>query len=135
MSADAGKFVTVIAGYKREVDWFIDNANPGLSRRFTYRIHIADYDAPQLTEIFRRSADAQGFKLTPDAEETALKKFEQLVADKAPNFGNAGVANNMLDRAKQMQSRRLARIVTGDFADEDLLFTITAEDIPMDYQP
>lgn len=135
MTADAGKFVTVIAGYKREVDWFIDNANPGLSRRFTYRIHIDDYDAPQLTEIFRRSADAQGFKLTPEAEDTALKKFEQLVADKAPNFGNAGVANNLLDRAKQRQSRRLAQIITGDFADDDLLFTITAEDIPMDYQP
>lgn len=135
MTADAGKFVTVIAGYKREVDWFIANANPGLSRRFTYRIHIDDYDAWQLTEILRRTAEAQGFQLTPEAEEAALRKFEQLVADKAPNFGNAGVANNLFDRAKQLQSLRLSEIVTGDSADDDLLFTITAEDIPMDYQP
>ena len=40
MSNDAGKFVTVIAGYKQEIEEFIANANPGLSRRFTHRIHI-----------------------------------------------------------------------------------------------
>lgn len=135
LTGDAGKFVAVIAGYKKEVEWFLANANPGLSRRFTYRIHIDDYDAPQLSEIFRRVANAQGFTLTPEAEEKVLEKFEQLVADKAPNFGNAGVSNNLFDRAKQRQSLRLAQLPDADNVDDETLFTLTADDIPMDYQP
>lgn len=135
LTGDAGKFVAVIAGYKKEVEWFLANANPGLSRRFTYRIHIDDYDAPQLTEIFRRAASSQGFTLTPGAEEKVLEKFMQLVADKAPNFGNAGVANNLFDRAKQLQSLRLAQLPDADDIDDETLFTLTADDIPMDYQP
>lgn len=60
MSNDAGKFVTVIAGYKMEIEEFIANANPGLARRFTHRIHIEDYPVDVLVEIFKSRAKKRG---------------------------------------------------------------------------
>lgn len=39
-----GKFIVVVAGYRKEVDTF-NNSNSGLQRRFTEKIHIEDYTA------------------------------------------------------------------------------------------
>ncbi len=132
LTNDAGKFITVIAGYPREIEWFLENSNPGMKRRFSHRIHIDDYNAEQLAEIFRRSAHAKGFELTPEAEKRMLEYMEYLVDHKGPNFGNAGVANNVLSQTIERQSERLAEIygIGDEVPDDSVLFTFDAEDIP-----
>lgn len=132
LTNDAGKFITVIAGYPREIEWFLENSNPGMKRRFSHRIHIDDYNAEQLAEIFRRSAHAKGFVLTPEAEKRMLEHMEYLVEHKGPNFGNAGVANNVLSQTIERQSERLAEIygIGDEVPDDSVLFTFDAEDIP-----
>lgn len=128
MSEDHGKFVTVIAGYKDKIDEFIANANPGLERRFTHRIHINDYTAEELAEIYLRAARRQHFKLTPEAEALLRKKTQEMVTMKPRNFGNAGTMLQLLNETLERQTDRMG---DDDVAD-DVLFTIEAADIPYD---
>ncbi len=127
MSNDAGKFVTVIAGYKTEIDEFIENSNPGLKRRFTHRIHIDDYPAEVLVEIYKAAAKRDNFTLTPQAEELLGKKVQEMVTMKDKNFGNAGSMMNLLKQTLENQSDRLGE---KDEITDDELFTIEACDIP-----
>ena len=67
MSDYKGKFVVVLAGYRKEMNEFLD-VNPGLSRRITHKIHIEDYKADELLQILLKMADKQGLIFTPEAE-------------------------------------------------------------------
>ena len=129
MENDAGKFITVIAGYKTEIEEFVANANPGLKRRFTYKIHIKDYSVDDLIKIFLLQAKKENLTLTEEAEELLEKKIQEMVTMKEKNFGNAGEMVNLFNEVKNQQAQRLE-----DFDDptEEQLLTIEAADIPYD---
>ena len=131
MENDAGKFVCIMAGYKAEMEEFIANANPGLARRFTHRIHIDDYTVADLVEIFKINAKKEGYSLSVDAEALLLKKVEEMLTTKDKHFGNAGEMVNLFNAAKDRQGDRLAE-QEGELTDEQL-FTLEAADIP--YSP
>lgn len=128
MSNDAGKFVTVIAGYKMEIEEFIANANPGLARRFTHRIHIEDYPVDVLVEIFKSRAKKEGFAMTADAEELLQKKVQEMHTAKDKNFGNAGAMMKLFNQTLERQADRLGECM--DELTDDQMFTIEAADIP-----
>lgn len=130
MSNDAGKFVTVIAGYKAEIDEFIANANDGFQRRFSHRIHIPDYSAETLVEIFKRSASSEGFVLNHDAEDILARKVQEMVTTKDKNFGNAGAMKRLFKEVKERHDDRLGEM--DQDPTDDQLFTIEAADIPYD---
>lgn len=127
MSERAGQFITVIAGYKTEIEEFIRNANPGLERRFTHRIHIPDYSVDNLYEIYMQQAKRGGFTLTEDACKLLRLKIEEMVTAKDEKFGNAGTMIKLFEQTTDRQADR----VDPD-ADDDVLFTIEKEDIPYD---
>lgn len=131
MSNDAGKFITVIAGYKTEIEEFVTNANPGLKRRFTHSIHIDDYSVENLVDIFKLTAKKEGFTISEEAEQLLFKKIAEMVAMKDKNFGNAGDIVKLVSEAKERQSNRVSEVANDDMSDE-MLFTIEAEDIPYD---
>ncbi len=128
MSNDAGKFITVIAGYKAEIEEFITNANPGLARRFTHRIHIDDYSPEVLVEIFMGKVRKDNFILTSEAEDLLRKKVQEMVTMKDKNFGNAGAMMKLYNQTLERQADRLGESV--DDLTEDQMFTIEASDIP-----
>ncbi len=128
MSNDAGKFITVIAGYKAEIEEFIANANPGLARRFTHRIHIDDYSPEALVEIFMGKVRKDNFILTADAEELLRKKVQEMVTMKDKNFGNAGAMMKLYNQTLERQADRLGGCM--DNLTDDQMFTIEASDIP-----
>lgn len=127
MSERAGQFITVIAGYKTEIEEFIRNANPGLERRFTHRIHIPDYSVDDLFAIYMQQATRAGFTLTDDASKLLRLKIEEMVTAKDEKFGNAGTIIKLFEQTTDRQADR----VDPD-ADDDALFTIEAADIPYD---
>ncbi len=129
MENDAGKFITVIAGYRAEIEEFVANANPGLKRRFTYAIHIKDYSVDDLIQIFLLNARKERFTLTDEAQELLKKKIQEMVTAKDKNFGNAGEMVNLFGQTKDRQAERLASV---DDPTSDQLFTIEAADIPYD---
>ncbi|MDE7346442.1 MAG: AAA family ATPase [Muribaculaceae bacterium] len=130
MVNDAGKFITVIAGYKQEIEEFIANANPGLKSRFTHRIHIDDYTPGQLFEIFMRAAAKSKLKLTDDACELLQKKIDEMVTMKDRKFGNARDVLKLLNETRARMSTRLREAVMSGKVTKEQLFTIEAPDIP-----
>lgn len=130
MTNDAGKFITVIAGYKNLIDEFIANANPGLSRRFTQRIHIDDYSATDLEEIYMQQVGKQNLTIDEDARERLRKAICEMVAAKDENFGNAGTVIGLFNQTIERQSDRLQREFDIFNIPQDEMMRIKAEDIP-----
>lgn len=131
MSNDAGKFVVILAGYRAEMEEFINNANPGLKRRFTHFLHIEDYTADELHTIYNQLAAKKNYKFTPEAEELVAKCIDEMVSAKDENFGNAGEMVKLFDRTRSRQSDRLVAHMNENMT-PDMYLTIEASDIPYD---
>ena len=100
------RLVVIIAGYKNEMQRFIDS-NPGLQSRFNRYIDFPDYSGVELTDIFKMYMKKNQYTLADDAEEFLKEQFEYAVAHKDRNFGNARFARNVFEKSIQSQANRL----------------------------
>ena len=98
--------VVIIAGYKNEMQRFIDS-NPGLQSRFNRYIDFPDYTADELTRIFKMYMKKNQYTLAPDAEAYLKERFDYAVEHKDRNFGNARYARNVFEKSIQQQANRL----------------------------
>lgn len=131
MENEAGKFVVVCAGYPKEMATFM-NSNPGLKRRFSHTIHIDDYTAEELLEIYERAAKAKkyNFSLADDTVRMkALNMFRNMVAMKDDKFGNAGEAMKKVAETKTNINNRIASVPFDQWTPE-FLQTAYIDDIP-----
>ena len=101
------RLVVIVAGYKDEMQRFIDS-NPGLQSRFNRYIDFPDYSGTELVEIFKMYMKKNQYTLAPDAEEYLKEQFEYVVAHKDRNFGNARYARNVFEKSIQEQANRLS---------------------------
>ena len=99
--------VVVIAGYRNEMQRFIDS-NPGLQSRFNRYIDFPDYTGAELTDIFKMYMKKNQYTLAPDAENYLREQLDYAVAHKDRNFGNARFARNVFEKSIQQQANRLA---------------------------
>lgn len=109
MEDDKGKFVVIAAGYKDEMDEFLQT-NPGLESRFTYKLHIDDYTEAELANIFRLSAIDKQYILTPEADEALVAKISSIYKNRKRNFGNAREMRKLLDAVVQNMSIRMSML-------------------------
>ena len=100
------RLVVIIAGYKDEMQRFIDS-NPGLQSRFNRYIDFPDYSGVELVDIFKMYMKKNQYTLADDAEDFLREKFEYAVAHKDRNFGNARFARNVFEKSIQSQANRL----------------------------
>ena len=100
------RLVVIIAGYKNEMQRFIDS-NPGLQSRFNRYIDFPDYTGKELAEIFKMYMKKNQYTLSPDAQTYLKERFDYAVAHKDRNFGNARFARNVFEKSIQMQANRL----------------------------
>ena len=100
------RLVVIIAGYKDEMQRFIDS-NPGLQSRFNRYIDFPDYTGGELVDIFKMYMKKNQYTLAPDAEGFLKDEFDYAVAHKDRNFGNARFARNVFEKSIQMQANRL----------------------------
>jgi AAA+ superfamily predicted ATPase len=135
----------LLCGYKQEMEELLQDANPGLRRRFPIEnaLVFEDYSDTQLGQILDLKARNQQILISPEGREVAMKVIG--LAKQRPHFGNAGEVVNTLSRAiEHLRSRigpelqalpetaRITRIRTiqiepRDF-DPDYLRIKTAED-------
>ncbi|GHT52767.1 hypothetical protein AGMMS49982_13860 [Bacteroidia bacterium] len=131
MVKDAGKFVVICAGYKKEMTEFVDNANPGFRRRFTHFLNIEDYSRDELVDIFILNAKKSGLKLSSDAKERLKQLVTIMVDAKSENFGNAGEMTKLLNQVKLRKQNRLAQLDSqGTEITPEIYETIEPDDIP-----
>ena len=119
----------IVAGYTGPMREFIDS-NPGLKSRFPKTIVFEDYGALELGEIFEKMCKSSDFRLTDDARSRERAYFDQLVANKDENFGNARDVRNFFERVLSAQATRLANLGAElTMLPKDALVTIEADDI------
>lgn len=120
------RMVVIVAGYPDEMETFV-KSNPGLQSRFTRYFHFEHYKPDELLAIFKQFADKDQFKLTEDAEEKLLFIFEEVFEKRHRTFGNARVARNLFEKCVERQANRIVSIAP---ITEELLITLTEEDVP-----
>ena len=101
------RLVVVVAGYKDEMQRFIDS-NPGLQSRFNRYIDFPDYTGQELTDIFKMYMKKNQYTLNDSTEAYLRTRFEIAVEKKDRNFGNARFARNVFEKSIQAQANRLA---------------------------
>ena len=115
-----------MAGYPDEMETFI-KSNPGLQSRFNRYFHFNHYQPQELLDIFKLFARKADFKPDEDAEEKLLFIFETLYEKRHSTFGNARVARNLFEQCIERQANRIVSIAP---LTEEILMTLTEEDVP-----
>ena len=92
-------FVCILAGYSEPMNQMID-VNPGLRDRIAFYIDFPDYDASELTDIFRQFVRGDGFELSPDANIIVEQAMGALDANKDDNFSNGRIVRKIYERVR-----------------------------------
>ena len=119
------KFIVIVAGYREEMERFI-NSNPGLKSRFANYIDFPDYSAEELAQIFELLCKNNDYILTDDAKVSAAKIIEEMVEHKDSSFANARTIRNYFEKVCRKQAVRLSSMPS---ADKQTLMTISPEDL------
>lgn len=128
MEDDRGKFVCILAGYRTLMDEFV-RVNPGIDSRITHRIHIEDYTADELFDIFCSMVNKQKMQLDSNARSVVRKAIDEMIATKTKDFGNARAVRNLLDKTLDRQAMRIQTL--SESAPLNELTLIKGEDIPL----
>ena len=119
------RLVVIVAGYKNEMQRFIDS-NPGLQSRFNRYIDFPDYTGGELAQIFKMYMKKNQYTLSADAEQYLKERFEYAVAHKDRNFGNARYARHVFEKSIQAQANRLGGMSN---LNKEQLTELTADDL------
>lgn len=107
MEDHRGRLVVIVAGYPREMEWFLEH-NPGLRSRFALHLSFPDYTVEELVEIGRRMAQERDYCLVPEALHELRRLLRLPQASLAITRGNARLVRNILEEAARIQARRLS---------------------------
>lgn len=118
--------VVVVAGYSEEMGLFIQS-NPGLQSRFNRYFEFDHFDEHGLLKIFKLYAQKADFVLTEDAEDKLKEILERVYEKRHRGFGNARSMRNLFEKIIERQANRIVSITP---ISEEILITLTEEDIP-----
>lgn len=119
------QIIFILAGYKREMEWFLQT-NPGLRSRFPIHIEFPDYSINELVKIAELMLKNRQYILTNDAKIVLKDKIQEKLFYGHEHSGNARMVRNLIEKAIRLQAVRL--IERDNLTREDLLL-ITFEDI------
>ena len=100
------ELILILAGYKREMDSFLQT-NPGLHSRFPIHINFPDYSKQELLEIAELLCIKRQYQLNPQAKIKLLNLLNPPVESNDDKFGNARTVRNVIEKAIRRQAVRL----------------------------
>jgi type VII secretion ATPase EccA len=138
MENDRDRLVVIVAGYRKDLDHFLDT-NEGLRSRFTRSIDFPSYSAKELVEIAVRMAEKRDSFFEPAALSDMEGLFGHLAESSMPDTagvprrsldiaGNGRFVRNIVERSEEEREYRLDHSDAEDFTDDELM-TITADDV------
>ena len=144
MENDRDRLVVIVAGYRADLDRFLDT-NEGLRSRFTRSIDFPSYSAPELVEMATRMAEKRDSIFEQVAHDEMETLFAHLAASTTPDAtgtarrsldiaGNGRFVRNLVERSEEEREYRLDHSDSDDFTDEELM-AITAEDVSRSAAP
>ncbi len=130
MSDGPGDIVLIVAGYPKEMKYFIQS-NPGLRSRFKLFFDFADYLPQELSEIALIACREKEVVLTPAAK----RKMDELITEayrkRDNSFGNARFVFDMVEKAKINLGLRLMNKPDHEFLDKTTLASVLLKDVEM----
>lgn len=147
MENDRDRLVVIIAGYRADLDKFLDT-NEGLRSRFTRNIDFPSYTPAELAEIAHKMAEQRDSVFEPAALDHMEALFSKLATESMPDAngisrrsldiaGNGRFVRNIVERSEEEREFRLdhsEHAGTGEFSDEELM-TITDQDVEKSVEP
>ncbi|MGV0811125.1 type VII secretion AAA-ATPase EccA [Mycolicibacterium boenickei] len=138
MENDRDRLVVIVAGYRKDLDMFLDT-NEGLRSRFTRSIDFPSYSSSELVEIAERMAEKRDSTFEKAAHDDMEKLFGYLAEATMPDAngvqrrsldiaGNGRFVRNLVERSEEEREYRLDHSDNDDFTDEEMM-TITAGDV------
>lgn len=100
------RLVLILAGYSREMEFFLDT-NPGLRSRFPIHIEFSDYSTADLLKIASLMLSQREYRLTQSAKSKLEQILDEKKASRDDNLGNARMVRNLIERAIRRQAVRL----------------------------
>ncbi|KAF2170835.1 hypothetical protein M409DRAFT_63884 [Zasmidium cellare ATCC 36951] len=99
----------LLLGYKHQMEEMMQNANPGLARRFPIDsgFQFEDFDNDDMAAMFDMKLKGSAFTITPRGRVAALEMLAR--ARNRPHFGNAGEVDILLNDAQLRQQKRISR--------------------------
>src|ERR1700758_865121 len=147
MENDRDRLVVIVAGYRADLDRFLDT-NQGLRSRFTRSIDFPSYKPAELIEIANFMAANRASVFDQVALEDLEALFAHLAESSKPDAagverrgldiaGNGRFVRNVVEKSEEEREFRLdhsQHAETGEFTDEELM-TITAGDLRNSVEP
>ncbi len=147
MENDRERLVVIIAGYRADLDKFLDT-NEGLRSRFTRNIDFPSYAPSELVEIAHKMAEQRDSVFEQAALDHMEALFAKLAVESTPDSngvsrrnldiaGNGRFVRNIVERAEEEREFRLDHSEHAgnvDFTDEELM-TITDQDVERSVEP
>ncbi|MCM3587241.1 stage V sporulation protein K [Mesobacillus maritimus] len=123
------EFILILAGYSREMDYFL-SLNPGLHSRFPLVVDFPDYSISQLMEIAQRMLDEREYTFSLEAERKLREHLGFVKASFGPTgFSNGRYIRNIIEKSIRAQAMRL--LLESQF-DRHELMTIRSNDLIFD---
>ena len=152
MENDRDRLVVIVAGYRKDLDTFLDT-NEGLRSRFTRSIDFPSYSPKELAEIAIRMAEKRDSRFEEAARADMERLFAHLAESSTPDAagvqrrsldiaGNGRFVRNLVERSEEEREYRLDHTPrpvgstdeADDFTDDELM-TITAADVASSAAP
>ncbi|MGE5589032.1 MAG: AAA family ATPase [Bacillota bacterium] len=106
MEDQRDQLLIIIAGYLREMEWFMAQ-NPGLKSRFPIQLEFPDYTPFELVQIADVMLAQRQYRLSPDARGMLESRLASPYLPGDDNPGNARQVRNLLEHAIRRQALRL----------------------------
>ena len=119
------ELILILAGYEKEMEKFL-RTNPGLRSRFPIHLDFPDYSCEELQEIAAMMVNERQYMLSAGALDYLHKHLQEQINEKQPNFSNARLVRNIVERAIRRQALRL---VDKRLYSRDELMLIHREDL------
>jgi SpoVK/Ycf46/Vps4 family AAA+-type ATPase len=128
MSDGPGDIVLIVAGYPKEMKYFI-RSNPGIRSRFKLFFDFVDYLPQELSEIALVACKEKEVNLTP----AARKKIDELITEayrkRDKTFGNARFVFDLIEKAKINMGLRIMSKANAEELDKPALSSILLKDV------
>ncbi len=120
MSNGPGDLAIIVAGYPKEMKYFLDS-NPGLKSRFKVNLEFGDYLPQELSKIADYACQEKKVILTPEAKLKIDEMITEAYRNRDRTFGNARYVHDIIEKAKlNLALRIMAQEDPYQVSDNDL---------------
>lgn len=128
MSNGEGDLAVIMAGYPKEMKYFLDS-NPGLKSRVKLFFEFKDYLPQELYEIADFAMDKKGVVFTDEARIELQHIILEAYRNRDHTFGNARLVYDLIEKAKINLGIRIMSKASAEATDVEDLSTVQADDV------